>query len=225
MCGINALRGSRIVVLVSVLGAAVALGACDTGADLDPTGLPPATSSSSPDSTTTAPSPAASRTTTTSPGSCDGTIAAEAVDEVVVPPGVTCVLIGTRVDGNISVDHQGVLLAREVDVDGDVESEGAQVVKVSNSVIGGNVQLEQGGSATVVDSEVQGDLLFEEQGGGLTAKRNVVRGNLQADGNSGALSINGNRIGGDLECEENARVLMSRDNTVSGSREGQCGRD
>jgi hypothetical protein len=215
MSGSRTQRRRRISVVSSVLGAAVALAACGSGPDLDPTDPRAATSSSVP----------AGSSTPTSPGSCDGTIEAEAVDEVVVPRGATCVLIGTRIDGNISVGHLGVLLAREVRVDGDIESEGAQVVKVIDSVVGGNVQLEQGGSATVLGSEVQGDLLFEEQAGTLTAKRNVVRGNVQADGNRGGLSITGNRVGGDLECEENAEVRTIGDNTVSGGRDGQCGRD
>jgi hypothetical protein len=145
--------GSRRILLASVVGVVLALGGCATG-DAGPTGLPSAGSSSSPGPTTT--DAASSRPSSTSPGHCDVTIGKLAVDDVVVPRGSTCRLIGTRVDGNVSVARSGVLLARRVDVDGDVESEGARGVMVVDSLVGGNVQLEQGGSALVQDSVIPG---------------------------------------------------------------------
>jgi hypothetical protein len=54
----------------------------------------------------------------------------------------------------------GTLLARRVDVDGDVEAVGARGVQVvDGSTIDRNLQLQQGRSATVLDSEIQGDLV------------------------------------------------------------------
>ena len=54
------------------------------------------------------------------------------------------------------------------------DSGGLTIIEVTNdSTIGGNIQVEQGGSATVLDTEVQGDLEWKEQRGPLTAKGGV----------------------------------------------------
>jgi hypothetical protein len=158
-----------------------------------------------------------------SPGHCDGTIGSRTVDEVDVPSGATCTLERTTVDGNVSVGHGGTLVARAVDVDGDIEGEGARLVEVSaNSSIGGNLQLEQGGSSVVNDSHIDGDLQWSEQSGSQAVRHSKVGGNLQAEQNNGGLAIFGNRIGGDLECEQNSPVPSAAGNSVSGHHSGQC---
>lgn len=158
-----------------------------------------------------------------SPGHCDGTIGSRTVDEVDVPSGATCTLERTTVDGNVSVGHGGTLVARAVDVDGDIEGEGARLVEVSaNSSIGGNLQLEQGGSSAVNDSHIDGDLQWSEQSGSQAVRHSKVGGNLQADQNNGGLAIFGNRIGGDLECEQNSPAPSAAGNSVSGHHSGQC---
>lgn len=158
-------------------------------------------------------------------GACEGRIAAVAVDEVNVPPGATCTLDGTKVNGNVSVGRGATLIARGVFVDGDIEAESASSVEVTGrSNIGGNIQLQQGGSSTVRDSRIDGDLEWEEQHGRVTAEGNTIGGNLQADGNVGGVSVSGNRINGDLECGENNPRPTGGGNAVSGDTEDQCAR-
>jgi hypothetical protein len=158
-----------------------------------------------------------------SPGHCDGRIGRTSVDEVDVPSGATCTLQGTMVNGNVSVGAGGTLVARGVTVDGDVEGESARVVVMSGySRVGGNLQLDQGGSSTVSDSQIHGDLQTSQQTGALTVLHNRVGGSLQVGQNSGRVTISGNRIGGDLECEQNTPAPRGGGNRVSGHRAGQC---
>jgi len=159
----------------------------------------------------------------TSPGSCNGTIGPVSVDHVDVPDGATCRLDGTHVDGNVSVGMGATLVARGIHVDGDVESEGSSAVEISASArIGGNVQLQQGRSAAIIQTRIDGDLTWEEQQGNLVAQRTTVGGNLQADGNSGHIDLSGNTVNGDLSCEDNRLPPTGHDNTVAGDKEDQC---
>ena len=210
-----------------LLVAGLAVAAC--GAGEAASGPQISDAKASPDATATtprAPQPAPpSATSPTSPGACDGFIGAVTVDEVTVPPGATCTLVRTRVEGNISVGSGATLVARGVVVDGDIESEGARAVTVTDkSSIGGNLQLEDGGSSTVKGARIDGDLAWESQGGALVAIGNTIGGNLAADENRGRLTISGNHVGGDLQCEENTPAPEVAGNTVGGNAEGQCGR-
>lgn len=173
--------------------------------------------------TTAVASPAPEVDSNTSPGHCDGTIAAVAVDDVDVPSGATCTLDGTTVNGNVSIGPDGTLVARGVAVDGDVEAERARAVEItSGSSIGGNVQLQEGGSATLSGTDVDGDVEWEGQRGDLTAEGNTIGGDVQADSNTGTLTVSGNQIDGDLQCDENNPAPTGGGNTVSGDREDQC---
>jgi hypothetical protein len=159
------------------------------------------------------------------PGHCDGTIGSRQVDEVRVPSGATCTLDGTVVDGNVSIAHGGTLRTRGIDVDGDLEAEGATYVEVrAGSTIGGNLQLQAGGGVVVVDSTIRGDLRLEENRGRLAVTHNQVRGNLALDENRGGVSVAHNDVGGDLGCEENRPAPSVSGNDVSGNQEDQCRR-
>jgi hypothetical protein len=158
-----------------------------------------------------------------SAGDCTGTIGALTVTELQVPPGATCRLRSTTVTGNVSIGPGAALTAHRVAVDGDVEGQGAHRVVVSaGSSIGGNLHLDQGGSATVSRSEVHGDLQWTMQAGPLSIRQTDVTGNLQVDQNRGRLTISDSHIGGDLQCQQNTRTPTQRANTVGGHREGQC---
>lgn len=159
----------------------------------------------------------------TDPEACDGTVGAVRVEEVEVPDGATCVLDGTSVAGNVRVGSDATFDARAVDVDGDVQAEGARAVDVTAaSVVQGNIQVEQGGSSTVTDTRIDGDLQWEAQSGPLVAERNTIDGNLQAEENRGGLTVADNTIDGNLPCGSNDPAPDGGGNAVSGDREGQC---
>ena len=89
--------------------------------------------------------------------------------------------------------------------------------------MGGNLQLESGGAATVRDSHVDGDLSWEDQHGELSRPSNTVRGNLELDGNTGRLTVSRQPIGGDLSCQENAPGPARRRRTpCPATSEDQC---
>ena len=185
--------------------------------------------------TTSAPAPTSTATPTTaagggeaaggtSPGSCDGAIGAETVENVEVPAGATCTLEGTTVTGNVRVRRDATLDARDVRVDGDVQGENARAVNVTrSSSVEGNIQVEQGGS-NVTRTRIDGDLQWESQRGRLVADRNVLGGNLQAESNRGGLAVTGNRIDGNLQCQSNSPAPTGGGNRVQGDKEEQCAR-
>lgn len=156
---------------------------------------------------------------------CVGSLEAITVENLQVPEGGTCSLMGTRVSGNIKVESGAVLVASNVVVDGDIQAEDAVLVQVTGgSVIGGNIQVKQSRSAIVRDTQVGGDLQLEENTAALVSQNNVIGGNLQAFENSGPLRVFGNSIDGNLQCKENRPVPIGENNRVSGDKEDQCAR-
>ena len=156
---------------------------------------------------------------------CRGTLGAVTVDNLRVPQGATCTLIGTRVKGTIKVERAASLNASGVSVVGNVQAENAANVAVhSGSTVGGSIQVVQGGAARVSDSRVANDVLFDENTRALSALRNQIGGNLQAFQNTGGVAISANRIDGNLQCKENQPPPTGSGNVVQGNKEDQCRR-
>jgi hypothetical protein len=136
---------------------------------------------------------------------CRGTLGAVTVDDLRVPDGASCRLVGTTVQGNITVGTGSRLVAVRVSVEGSIQAEGAERVVVRNrSQVDGSIQLVQGGSARILRSAVDSD--------------------VQLFGNSGPLLVRGNSIDGNLQCKENTRTPAGGGNSVGGNREDQCAR-
>lgn len=136
---------------------------------------------------------------------CRGTLRAVTVDDVKVPRGATCRMYGTRVKGNIKVYSGAKFTAARINVDGDIQSQGHQLVKVEDSRVDGNIQL--------------------EQGRGLTLNRNIVDGDIQVFSNrSGYKNIYSNRVDGNLQCKSNSPAPKGARNIVKGNKEDQCRR-
>jgi hypothetical protein len=154
---------------------------------------------------------------------CRGTIGAETHDNIRVPDGATCTLLGTFAQGTVKVETGATLVAVDVHVIGNVQAEGAASVTVrSGSFVGGSIQVVQGGSARVASSEVGMDILFDENSASLVARRNDIGGNLQAFANTGGVSIARNVIDGNLQCKENNPPPTGGGNVVQGNKEDQC---
>lgn len=156
---------------------------------------------------------------------CTGTIGAETVDgNVIVPDGAGCTLNGTTVIGNVLVGVGASLHADGATVDGDIQDDNndAGDVTVTNSQVGGNVQLEQGTSVAVTATDIGGDLQLEANSQALQADANSIGGNLQANHNTGGLSITDNTIDGNLQCQSNDPPPTGSGNVVHGSAEDQC---
>jgi hypothetical protein len=154
---------------------------------------------------------------------CRGTIGAATLDNVRVPQDARCTLNGTKVKGTITVQRNAVLVANDVLVIGNVQAENARnVVVQKTSVVGGSVQIKQGGAATVANSKVNADIQFESNRAQLRALGNRVGGNVQAFQNRGGVEIRNNRIDGNLQCKENVPRPIGGGNIVQGNKEDQC---
>jgi hypothetical protein len=156
---------------------------------------------------------------------CRGTIGARTLDNVRVPPGATCELNRTVVQGTIKVERNAVLVARGVRVIGNVQAEDARrVVVAAGSRVGGSVQAVQGGRVRVVDSRINADILVDENDRLNTINRNRVGGNIQAFQNDGGVRIHDNRVEGNLQCKQNRPRPVGARNVVQGNKEDQCRR-
>jgi hypothetical protein len=82
--------------------------------------------------------------------------------------------------------------------------EGHRDVVLADSRVGGSVQLEQGGTATVA--------------------RNRITGDLQSFTNRGTQSFVSNRIDGNMQCKSNVPAPTGSGNVVQGNKEDQCRR-
>jgi hypothetical protein len=67
-------------------------------------------------------------------------------------------------------------LRSRVRVIGNVHAENHRAVTLADSIVGGSVQLKQGGSARVTGNRITGDLQFDANSGRITAKGNTIGG-------------------------------------------------
>ncbi len=165
---------------------------------------------------------------------CGGTLGAITVDNLRVPQGRTCTLLGTYVKGTVKVEATATLYARGIRVIGNVQAENATRVDVVTrtlsdgtvvrSRVGGSVQLKQGGSANILSTIVTGDIQFESNSRALAARANRVGGSIQAFQNRGGVAIASNTIDGNLQCKENSPAPTGGGNVVGGNKEDQCAR-
>lgn len=156
---------------------------------------------------------------------CRGLIGAATLDNVRVPQNASCTLKGTRVKGTVKIETNAVLRAEDVFVIGNVQGENARnVMVIDGSRIGGDVQVVQGGRATVADSRIGGNILYDSNNMQLSILRNVVDEDVQVFQNTGGVEIKGNQIDGNLQCKTNQPPPVGRNNVVQGNKEDQCKR-
>ena len=153
---------------------------------------------------------------------CTGSVGARTLDNVKVPDGRSCNLTGTYVKGTISVGSRSTLNADEVRVMGNIQGENSARIVVTDSRVGGSVQIVQGRAADIRRNSVNGDVLFDDQGGAVVANRNLVGGNIQAFQNTDGVSLRRNTVDGNLQCKGNSPRPVGGGNVVDGSKEDQC---
>lgn len=147
-----------------------------------------------------APSPAAAD------ASCRSSIGATTIDDNLrVPDNATCTLKGTRIKGNLLIGRGANLTADGIRVEGNIQDENQRAGKVTvrGSTIDGNIQLEGGRGAVLLEG-------------------NRVGGDIQPDSNTGGVTIKSNTVDGNLQCESNNPAPTGGGNVVKGDAEGQC---
>ena len=135
-----------------------------------------------------------------------------------------CNMDGTSVTGNIQLYAGGSLVARNVDVEGNIQAEDADYVDIMESEVDGSIQLDGlvGDASNVTSSTVNGNIQLDDNRSRLEILDNAVGGDVQGFANSGGLVIADNVIEGNLQCKENDPAPAGSNNQVSGNMEDQC---
>jgi hypothetical protein len=133
---------------------------------------------------------------------CDSALGPVTVDNILVPSNQTCILVGTRVRGNVKVEAGAALRAIGIQVKGNMQAKAAIDVRISESLISGSVQFEEGESASLQFTSISGGAQFFK--------------------NTGSLMIADNTIVGNLQCKENRLLPAGGRNLVYGTKEEQC---
>lgn len=192
-----------------ILLAAALLGACDGSTALDPDISPEALAAGGGGA-------GAHAGGATDPEACRGVLGAVTVEQVSVPAGATCILQGTRVDGNVFVRRDATLEALGARIEGNVQAEDAAFVRTADgTVVDGDVQVKRRAFARIEDTTIGGNLQLEEWGASLEARRVVIDGDLQFKKADAAFVLE-TRIGGNLQMEENTGALEATANRVLG---------
>lgn len=156
---------------------------------------------------------------------CRGVLGRVTADTVTVPPGATCSLNGTRVQGDVIVGRGSSLNTNRAIIFGTIKGDGSRSLLVSGQTrLANSIEWKLSGSATVMGAIMDGDIKLERNTGRFTLIDNVIQGDIQAEGNRGVMLIQGNRIDGNLKCQANAPMPTGGQNTVAGNKEQQCAR-
>lgn len=128
---------------------------------------------------------------------CDDVMYGGYYDDVYVPYGASCKLVGATVEGNIKVKARASLVAIDTDVDGNIQGRYARKIIVRDSNIEGNVQAKKTRFLKVKRSYVDGDVQTE-----YVRKVRVlwsyVYGNIQVD-HAKLIVVEDNYVGGDIQ--------------------------
>lgn len=157
---------------------------------------------------------------------CPPNLGPVTIDDNVIVTG-TCDLNGTQVKGNVLVQSNGALTVRNnARIDGNIQADGGVYVRVENTKVGGDIQLEgvAGDESYVKYSDVGGNLQLDNNSVKLVAQRNIIDGDLQAFSNTGRVIIRYNTIDGNLQCKSNRPAPTGGFNQVAGNKEDQCAR-
>lgn len=155
--------------------------------------------------------------------SCAGlTIGAIRLDSVIVPDNASCTLAGTIISGTLAVGTNARLIAQNINITGDLTSDGAAALSVSGtSAVGGAVQVQRGPGADLRDIAIAGDLQIDAMTGPVYAFGNKIIGNLHATANRGKLLLHGNRMGRDMQCTDNLPAPTGASNLAT-LKQDQC---
>lgn len=140
--------------------------------------------------------------------SCDDVVYGGYYDEVYVPYGGFCKLVGATVEGDIKLKGRASLVAIDIDVDGNIQGEYAKKIVLRRSNVEGDVQATKTKVVKVAKSYVDGDVQADY------AKRVVVRGS-KVEGNiqvkkTRFLKVKRSGVEGDVQAEYVRKVMVLR---------------
>jgi hypothetical protein len=178
------------------------------------------TATSIPPTNTPTPSPTS---TTVNPEACNGVLGAITVVSLRVPPGATCTLDETIVEGNAVVEESGALIAYSARIAGNLDAQkSARVDLLSGTEVNGNIQIVLSGPVRIVSIYAGRNLTLEGNSQGHEISANWIIGNVDIVQNTGGVSIWNNTINGNLACTGNIPLPTGGNNNVAGNATGQC---
>lgn len=139
---------------------------------------------------------------------CVGTLSGGPYENVVVPAGATCVLIGAEVRGNVTCDG-----CRSVGSNGSTIRGNVQIKKAtggdgepnlfSDTIVGGTVEeVESNNELDFQDRSRAAELKFEKNTGKLSVETSTITGNIQAQeintAQESAFELEDVTVGGDV---------------------------
>jgi hypothetical protein len=194
------------------------------------TSTPSVTPTSSPTATETNTQITPTSTSTPSPTSapinpeaCNGVLGAITVERVRVPPGATCSLNGTIVEGDAIVEESGVLISQSARIHGDLDARNsAKIDLLSGTEINGNIHIMLSGSIRIVSIYAGSNLNLESNYQGHEISNSRIMGNVDIARNTGGVLISNNSIIGNLMCIGNEPPPIGNNNYVGGKATGQC---
>ena len=146
----------------------------------------------------------------------------ETLPSLEVPAGTQCFLVGTAIEGDVTVAAGGELIGISVQVSGSVRGEGATSISLETSNVTGDVLMNGGTSAEVVDSDVGGNVRLIGSSSNASVSGTAVEGDLEVSQNGGSTFIDANTVGGNLICEGNEPAPEGSENQIAGNSTGQC---
>lgn len=148
--------------------------------------------------------------------------------DILVPRGASCILANTYVKGNVRLADRAQLVARDKTfVEGSVQTDGANRVRIRNSEVNGNIQLtgiDYSQESLVVNTRVGGTIDWEDNDAGMLIRYNKVNGDIKVNQNNRRARIYDNKVGGNLQCQANEPAPVGARNIVDGNKENQCRR-
>jgi hypothetical protein len=157
---------------------------------------------------------------------CDGFIGPVSIDDTVVVVD-DCVLDRTNIDGNLLLEIGGDLTASRIRLSGNVQTDGAERVRIRRSEIGGSIQVQGiygNARSEVLGTAVGGTLDVHHNSSRFLLVQNEVDSDLKANNNTGGVTILRNTVGGNLQCQDNSPPPNGGQNIVEGDKEDQCER-
>jgi hypothetical protein len=157
---------------------------------------------------------------------CVGTLTGT-FDNVIVPPGTTCVLESSTVLGNVKALESSRLLIRDSTVGGSVDGDKADSVQIFSSTVHASVSIKEGGPADppapnfnvcgfgmnfttcevlIVFTTVQGGVQIEKMAGDIVIGALATSGNLKVEENvvPEILLLQNSSVGQNLQVFKNA---------------------
>ncbi|HUS21716.1 MAG TPA: ice-binding family protein, partial [Aeromicrobium sp.] len=157
---------------------------------------------------------------------CTSTLNGGVYDDIVVPDGATCTLVGVVVIGDVTVGTRSTLVtSAQTQIGGDVTAVGAKSVRLINTDVAGDILLSYTRGSIVIGAEncsvdpvVGGTIRLTNNYGTVAVCEMTIGGNLIVRSTHTAARLFHNSVGGNLIVEYNQNVygLWINRNTVAG---------